>query len=92
MKKFVCLLMVAMLMLALSFTAFARWEVCPKCNGSDILRVEGKAGAYGSGNNIITGMTIFSAVLVHRYVCCNCGYSEEWIDKEDIKKLKERFE
>ena len=36
-------------------------RVCPKCNGSDILRVEGKAGAYGSGNNIITGMTIFYA-------------------------------
>ena len=46
-------------------------KVCPKCNGTDILRVEGKAGAYGSGNNIMTGMTIFSAVLVHRYVCCN---------------------
>lgn len=44
-------------------------RACPKCNGSDILRVEGKAGAYGSGNNIITGMTIFSAVLAHRYVC-----------------------
>ena len=46
-------------------------KICPKCNGTDILRVEGKAGAYGSGNNIITGMTIFSAVLVHRYVCCS---------------------
>ena len=66
-------------------------KVCPKCGGTDILRVEGKAGAYGSGNNIMTGMTIFSAVLVHRYVCCDCGYSEEWIDKEDIQKLKERF-
>lgn len=41
-------------------------KICPKCNGADILRVEGKAGAYGSGNNIMTGMTIFSAVLVHR--------------------------
>ena len=39
----------------------------------------------------MTGMTIFSAVLVHRYVCCGCGYSEEWIDKEDIRKPKERF-
>ena len=66
-------------------------KICPKCNCTDILRVEGKAGAYGSGNNIITGMTIVSAVLVHRYVCCRCGYSEEWIDKEDIRKLKDRF-
>ena len=64
---------------------------CPKCSGTDILRVPGKAGAYGSGNNIITGMTVFSAVPVHRYVCCSCGYSEEWIDQNDLQKLKERF-
>ena len=22
-------------------------KVCPKCNGADIIRIEGKAGAYG---------------------------------------------
>ena len=64
---------------------------CPKCGGTDIIRIEGKAGAYGVGNNIMTGMTVFSAVLVNRYVCCNCGYSEEWIDREDIPKLKARY-
>ena len=30
-------------------------NVCPKCGGTDILRIKGKAGAYGSGNNIQTG-------------------------------------
>jgi len=64
---------------------------CPKCGSTNILRVEGKAGAYGSGNNIITGFTIFSAVLVHRYVCCECGYSEEWIDRTDIPKLQNYY-
>lgn len=68
-----------------------RTRVCPKCSSTDIIRVEGKAGAYGSGNNIPVGMTIFSAVLVHRYVCCDCGYSEEWIDKEDIQELKRKY-
>jgi len=67
-------------------------RVCPKCAGREILRVEGKAGAYASGNNIMVGMTILSAVLVHRYVCCSCGYSEEWIDKEDIPTLKDKFD
>ena len=67
-------------------------RICPKCNSTDILLIPGKAGAYGSGNNIQTGMTIFSAVLVHRYVCCSCGYSEEWIDKEDIQKLKKKYD
>ena len=67
-------------------------RICPKCNSTDILLIPGKAGAYGSGNNIQTGMTIFSAVLVHRYICCTCGYSEEWIDKEDIQKLKKKYD
>jgi len=62
--------------------------ICPKCNSKCILRIPGKAGAYGSGNNIMMGMTIFSAVTVTRYLCCECGYSEEWIDdKKDIERL-----
>lgn len=67
-------------------------KICPKCNSIDIIKVPGKAGAYGTGNNIQTGWSNFSAVLVHRYVCCACGYSEEWIDKEDIPRLKEKYE
>ncbi len=66
-------------------------KTCPKCGGTDILTVPGSAGAYGAGNNIQTGWTVLSAVLVHRYVCCGCGYSEEWIDKNDIPALKRKF-
>lgn len=63
-------------------------NTCPKCGSSDIIRFDGYTGAYGTGNNIMTGATIFSTVNVNRYVCCTCGYSEEWIDREDIEKLK----
>ena len=42
-------------------------------------------------NNIQVGWSNFSAVLVNRYVCCDCGYSEEWIDKEDIAALKKKY-
>ena len=66
-------------------------RICPKCNSTDILMVPGKAGAYGVGNNIQVGWSNFSAVLVNRYVCCDCGYSEEWIDKEDIAALKKKY-
>ena len=31
MKKFVCLLMVAMMILALGITVYARYELCPDC-------------------------------------------------------------
>lgn len=66
--------------------------LCPKCGSKDLLLVPGKAGAYGSGNNIMAGHSIFSAVLVNRYVCCTCGFTEEWVDLEDIPKLKEKYD
>lgn len=45
-------------------------HICPKCNGTDILLIPGTSGAYGAGNNIPIGKTIFSYVLVNRYLCC----------------------
>ena len=63
-------------------------KICPKCGSSDIVRIDGYAGAYGSGNNIMLGNTIFSAVNVNRYICCTCGFTEEWIDRNDIEKIK----
>lgn len=61
---------------------------CPKCGGREIMRINGNIGAYGTGNNIQLGLTNFSAVKVNRYICCNCGYSEEWIDPADIPKIR----
>ena len=63
-------------------------KICPKCGSIDIIVVNGWSGLYGSGNNIMIGKTIFSAVPVNRYICGNCGYSEEWINREDIEKVK----
>ena len=66
-------------------------KVCSKCGNADILLIPGSSGAYGMGNNIQVGWTNLSAVLVDRYVCCTCGFSEEWIDKAYFDKLKEKF-
>lgn len=66
-------------------------HICPKCGSSDILRIPGSVGAYGVGNNIQVGFSNFSAVPVQRYLCCGCGYSEEWIDREDLPKLKKKY-
>ena len=61
---------------------------CPKCQSTEIARFNGGAGVNSSGNYIVAGSTIlFSSVGVHRYVCCNCGFVEEWVDKEDIEYL-----
>ncbi len=66
-------------------------KTCPKCGGREIIKVPGTNGAYGTGNNIQTSWWNFTAVLVNRYVCCDCGYSEEWIDKKDIPALCQKY-
>ena len=63
-------------------------RVCPKCGGTDILRIEGDVRGYGAGNNVFTGATILSAVPVERYLCGTCGYSEEWIDRQNIPQIR----
>ena len=63
-------------------------KLCPKCGSVDIVRIDGHTGAYGAGNNVILGATVFSAVNVNRYICCGCGYSEEWIDQRDLGKVR----
>lgn len=62
-------------------------KLCPKCQSADIVRIDGYTGGYGIGNNVLTGNTVFSAVNVNRYICCACGFTEEWIDTEDLKKV-----
>ncbi|MGO9543741.1 MAG: hypothetical protein ACLPPF_02980 [Rhodomicrobium sp.] len=65
---------------------------CSKCKSADIVRIPGEVGAYGAGNNIRTGWTVYHAVKVTRYLCASCGFSEEWIDSpEDIAKLKKKY-
>ena len=64
-----------------------RTGICPKCGSKDIARMDGNVGPYGSGNNLQTGKTIFSAVNVNRYICLSCGFTEEWIDTEDLPQV-----
>ncbi len=61
--------------------------ICPKCGGNDVVRIDGYAGPYGTGNNVMTGKSIFSAVNVNRYICLSCGFSEEWIDEGDLAQV-----
>lgn len=67
-------------------------EICPKCQANDIVRIPGKVGAHGVGNNIIMGVTTLNAIKVTRYLCGTCGFSEEWIDdRRDLEKLKNKY-
>ena len=65
---------------------------CVKCQSKDVLRIPGKAGMYGAGNNIPAGWTIYGYVKVTRFVCTACGYSEEWIENDaDLDKLMRKY-
>lgn len=65
---------------------------CTKCGSSDVLRIHGQTGAFGSGNNIPVGKTIFSSIKVTRFLCGHCGYSEEWVESSsDLQKLREKY-
>ena len=67
-------------------------RVCTKCGSNDIARIEGQVGPHGTGNNILTGWSIFSAVKVTRFLCLSCGFSEEWIEsREDLQKIREKL-
>lgn len=68
-------------------------KVCPKCEGTDILHVHGILEMGDIGNNIYTGASKLTAAPVGRYLCCECGYMEEWLDQlRDIEKIKKRYQ
>jgi predicted RNA-binding Zn-ribbon protein involved in translation (DUF1610 family) len=67
-------------------------KICPKCQSSEIIRIPGEARAFGAGNNISVGSTIFSSAKVTRYLCTSCGFSEEWVESiEDIANIKRKY-
>ena len=61
---------------------------CPKCGHTDIIKIDGSVGPYGVGNNIPTG---WKYTAVDRYLCATCGYSEEWVAKENIPKIRNKY-
>lgn len=72
------------------FKIMKNTKTCSKCGGNDIVVVSNDGHPDATyGNNIQTGMTILSgSIYVKRYICCGCGFSEEWIDQSDIATLK----
>jgi transposase-like protein len=53
-------------------------KTCPKCRSTDIIRLPGHVRGYGAGNNVVVGKwLLMKLVLVTRYLCGSCGFSEE---------------
>ena len=67
-------------------------RMCPKCECDDILTVEDTPGfGYWQGNVIKVNDVLESVVVIKRLVCCNCGYTEEWVPQYDIERLKKTY-
>ena len=66
---------------------------CPKCGLKNIVRVPDNPYRHTSGNNIYTTTaTLVGKIPVIRYVCCNCGYVENWVERtKELEKIKHTF-
>lgn len=66
---------------------------CPKCGSGDIVRVPDNPNRYASGNNIYTSnFTLMKKIPVIRYVCCGCGYTENWVEAQrELEQIKRAF-
>lgn len=66
---------------------------CSKCHSESIVRVPDNPGRHASGNNIYTTtMTLIGKIPVIRYVCCDCGYVENWVEnRHELDKIKQTF-
>ena len=63
---------------------------CTKCGSIEVLRVKGQSQGYGPGNNL--QLSLFSQVLVSKYVCCTCGFIEDWIDNpQNMEKVRNYY-
>ena len=64
-------------------------NVCPKCGGTDIVKVPGTAS--GSGRYCYNEVRPIHGRGSGRPLRCTCGYSEEWLRKSNLDDIKERW-
>lgn len=59
--------------------------ICPKCGSQDIILLPANKKVNAYIDFVIDGRHF---ARVDRYVCRNCGYIEEYVVKEDVKKIQ----
>ena len=53
---------------------------CPKCGSQAIVRVPDNAHRYLANSICMTSLAFVKRIPVARYVCCECGYVENWVE------------
>ena len=65
---------------------------CPICGSTDVIRVPDNAHRYLANSICITKFAWVKRVPVARYVCCACGYVENWVEhRQERDELKRAF-
>ena len=65
---------------------------CPKCSSKNIACVPDNAHRYLANSIAITNIAWVKRIPVARYVCCDCGYVENWVEtKKDRDEIKHTF-
>ena len=66
--------------------------VCPKRGSHIVVRVPDDAHRYLANSICITKLVTVERVPVARYVCCDCGYVENWVEIQAQRdKIKKSF-
>ena len=65
---------------------------CPKCGSENMACVPDNAHRYLANSIAITKIGWVKRIPVVRYVCCDCGYVENWIEtKSGRDEIRRNF-
>lgn len=65
---------------------------CPKCGSGDIACVPDNAHRYLANSICVTKAVWVKRIPVARYVCCGCGYVENWVENRSaIEEVRQAF-
>ena len=61
---------------------------CPKCGSEEVLKIKGKNFSVNECGYNVVPLWFGYAARIDRWVCCGCGYSEEWVDETELEDVK----
>ncbi len=84
-----------------------RTRKCPKCESMEVVHAKSGMGGIGvivgpprdplhdpglkaEVLAALRGGSMFEAQL-ERYVCCSCGYTEEWVPDKELSRLRHAY-
>lgn len=68
-------------------------HICPKCGSHNIVRVPDDAHRYLANSICITKAVTVERIPVARFVCCGCGYVENWVETQrELAKIERTFD